>query len=98
MADEGVSGGPLSGLEGYLGKVVVIDTKSSYVFIGRFAGVQGEYFVLEEADAHDCSQGRANKDLYIVDARRYGFHPNRERVVVKICETVSMSEIGEVSE
>ena len=74
----------------------MIDTKSTYVFIGRFKGVQGEYFVLEDVDVHDCSQGRANKDLYILDAKRYGVQPNRDRVVVKICETVSLSAVEEV--
>ena len=86
----------LSGIERYVGREVVIDTKSPYVYLGRLVSLDGEYLVLEDADVHDCSQGRTGKDLYIIEARRVGIQPNRTRVLVRQIDIISISALEEV--
>lgn len=97
MAEDNASDGELSGIERYLNREVVIDTKSSYVYLGMLSAVEGEFIVLENADVHDCSQGRANKDLYVLDARRLGVQPNRLRVIVRRSQIISLSALDEVA-
>ena len=97
MAEDDTGDGELSGIERYLNREVVIDTKSSYVYLGLLSAVEGEFIVLEKADVHDCSQGRANKDLYVLDARRLGVQPNRLRVIVRKSEIISLSALDEVA-
>ena len=96
MAEGNAGDKELVGIEDYLKREVVIDTKSSYVYLGMLSAVEGEFIVLENADVHDCSQGRANKDLYVLDARRLGIHPNRLRVIVRKSEIISLSGLDEV--
>jgi len=87
----------MAGLEGYVDRVIVIDTKSTYIFIGTFRGAEGDYFVLEDADVHDCAEGKATKELYVFEAKRYGVHPNRTRVLVSAREALSVSGLDEVT-
>ena len=86
-----------SGIQAYVGREVVLDTKSTYVCVGSLRALEGGFFVLEDADVHDCSQGRSGKELYILDAKRVGIVPNRERVLVRESEVVSVSALEDVS-
>ena len=97
MAESNADGKAPVSIEDYLKREVVIDTKSSYVYLGMLSAVEEEFIVLEKADVHDCSQGRANKDLYVLDARRLGIHPNRLRVIVRKSEIISLSGLDEVA-
>ena len=85
------------GVKRYVGRDVVLDTKSNYVYLGLLKAVEDGFFVLEDADVHDCSQGRAGKDLYVLEAKRVGVVPNRTKVLVRESEVISVSALDEVS-
>ena len=85
-------------LNGFLGAEVVIDTDSSYVYIGRLERLGGDFLELSEADVHDASQSHSTKEFYTIETRRLGVRSNRKRVLVKRSCILSVSRLDEVIE
>jgi len=69
-------------LKEYVGQEVVIDTKSSMVYLGTLEKIGAYYVTMTGCDVHDASEGQTRKEVYIHDARKYGIKRNRERVEV----------------
>ena len=65
-------------------------------FSGRSTGHDHKYLILEQADAHDLRDTTTNRENYIVDLRRHGIRPNRDRVYVRLEEVVSISVLADV--
>ena len=55
-----------------------------------------KYLVLEHADVHDLRDTNTTRELYVVDSKRLGIRKNRERVLVRIEEIVSISALDDV--
>ena len=85
-------------LNGYLGAEVVIDTDSSYIYVGRLERIGKGFLELSGADVHDASQSRATKELYAIETRKLGVRANRKRVLVKRSRILSVSRLDEVIE
>jgi hypothetical protein len=83
-------------LDSLIGHEVVIDVVAPYVYLGRLAGCDMKYLVLEKADAHDLRDSATTRENYIVEARRHGVHQNRKRVLVSIAEVVSVAKLEDV--
>ncbi len=79
-----------------IGSEVVVDVASQYVYLGKLAGQEARYIVLEQADVHDLRDTSTTRELYVVDSRRFGIRANRERVLVRIGEIVSLSALADV--
>ncbi len=78
------------------GKSVVIDACSQYVFLGTFVGQDHRYVVLEDADVHDLRDTNTTRELYVLEAKQHGVHPNRKRLLVRRDEIVSLSALDDV--
>lgn len=85
-----------SALEQLVGREVVIDVVSQFVYLGRLAGYDSKYLILEQADVHDLRDTAKTRELYVVDSKRVGIRVNRERVLVRIGEIVSVSALDDV--
>jgi len=83
-------------LEPYLGKPVVLDTSGSIVYVGTLREVLEVGFWLDHADIHDCSEGHANKEVYIYESQRDGIRTNRSRVFVMRPVVISISLLTDV--
>ncbi len=81
-----------------LGRNVVVDVSSQYVFLGRLHGADDKYLILEEADVHDLRDTTTTRELYVLDARRHGISVNRKRVLIAATEVVSLSALDDVVE
>lgn len=79
-----------------IGSEVVLDVASPYVYLGTLAGQDSQYLILDDADVHDLRDTTTTRELYVVEARRLGVHPNRKRVWVRLGEIVSMSRLADV--
>jgi hypothetical protein len=79
-----------------IGRVVVIDVVSPYVYLGKLTASDAGYIVLEQADVHDLRDTTTTRELYVIDSRRLGVRANRERVLVRIAEIVSVSALDDV--
>ena len=82
----------------YLDSVVVVDTHSQYVYLGRLAEVTPDELVLANADVHDLGDGSSTRDIYLLEARRHGVRGNRREVTVRIDTVLSISRLDDVIE
>ncbi|MEZ6044358.1 MAG: hypothetical protein R3C11_02005 [Planctomycetaceae bacterium] len=85
-------------LDVYLKKEVVIDARSEYVYIGRLIEYDEHYLVLHQADVHDMRDSSTTREVYVMEARRHGYPWNRERVMIRREEAISISRLSEVRE
>ena len=89
---------PTDGLEQLIGKKVVLDAASPFVFIGTLTGVDPKYIILEDADAHDLRDTQTTRELYVLQAKRLGVRANRHRVIVRLDDVISVSQLDDVIE
>lgn len=80
----------------WVGQQVVIDTNSTFVYLGTLADVKPQFVVLREVDVHDKNDSLATKERYVMDAKRFGITPNRKEVSVRIELVVSLSRLEDV--
>jgi hypothetical protein len=81
-----------------LGKIVVVDTDSSYIYIGRAQREDEIFFILSDVDVHDRSEGQSTKEKYIMEAKKFGLKPSRRCVMVRKERIVSISLLEDVIE
>jgi hypothetical protein len=79
-----------------VGRTVVLDTAGPILYIGRLRTADASGFWLEEADVHDCREGHASKEQYIVEARLAGVRVNRQRVFVLNAAVISLSALDDI--
>lgn len=83
-------------LRKYLGKDVILDTDSRWLYIGVLKEVGRNYFVLEEVDAHDLSETTSTREEYILTVKRDGKVVNRKRQIVRKEVVVGISFLNDV--
>lgn len=91
-----VTRGMSSPLQRLVGDVVVLDSGTPIVYIGRLVEVTDHTLVLEDADMHDCRDGHANKEEYLASVHRGDFSVNRRAVVVMRSVVISVSRLSDV--
>lgn len=80
----------------WIGQVVVVDTSSTFVYIGTLARVLEHFVEMKDADAHDRGEGLSTKEQYVMEAKRYGVKPNRREVSIRKTAIVSLSKLDDV--
>ena len=80
----------------FVGKIVVVDTDSMYVYLGTLDRVEDHFLVLKEVDAHDRRESPSTKEQYIIDTKKFGVKPNRREVNVRKEMIVSISKLDDV--
>lgn len=88
----------LDGVSGYLGREVVVDVTSEFVFVGTLVGEDDRYIILTNADVHDLRDTRTNRELYVLDSKVHGPRANRRRVLVSRSQVVCLSLLEDVIE
>ena len=83
---------------GLIGRDVVLDTPGEVVYIGLLEVIGEHFFELSNAVVHDTLHGRTSKEIYILEALKYGVKKNRKRVFVKRSSILSLSALAEVVE
>jgi hypothetical protein len=85
-------------LEEMIGRVVVVDMKSTFVCLGKLVRVDGQFLEMLDADLHDLRDTQTTRENYIVASRETGVKRNRKRVLIAYSEIVGMSRIEDVVE
>jgi len=75
---------------------VVLDTAGYVVYIGILKQVGDDGFWIEDADVHDCRDGHASKEQYVLEARMHGVRVNRKRVFVPRGRVIRLSALDDV--
>ncbi len=79
-----------------VGQMLVVDTDSSFLYLGTLARVEDHFVVLRDVDVHDRNESQSTKEQYIMDARRFGVKPNRKEVSIRKSLVVSASRLDDV--
>lgn len=83
-------------LNGFIGKKIVIDTKSSWSYIGNLEEVLSDSVVMTDVDVHDNNDTTATKEIYLVNSRKTGIISNRDKVYINMEYIVSFSPFDSV--
>jgi small nuclear ribonucleoprotein (snRNP)-like protein len=83
-------------LSTYLKKKVVVDTRSSWVYIGTLEKIGDRYVVLSDVDVHDNNSVEATKEFYVLESKKTGIKSNRHKVNINMDFVVSISGLDEV--
>lgn len=78
-------------LQEYVGKPVVVDVKGDYLFIGTLSVISDDCLTLNDVDVHDHHTTSVSKDVYLIEAAKYGIKINRQEAKVLCREIVSVS-------
>ncbi|RME04521.1 MAG: DUF2642 domain-containing protein [Planctomycetota bacterium] len=78
-------------LEKYLNQQVIVDTNTNFVFIGTLVEMTPDYVLLQNADAHDITQGSSSKERYLIESKKYVVKINRKEVLIRGDKVVSIS-------
>ena len=87
---------PPAEIKALLNQQVVVDTDSSYVYIGRLVSAGGDYLTLADADVHDTVDSKNSKEHYAHETRKLGVQPNRKEVLVRMARILSISKLEDV--
>ena len=81
----------------FVGRQVVVDTDSHHLYLGKLQSVDEAILELTEADVHDSQTTTTPRDLYIINAIKFGIKKNRERVLVRMARVLSLSALEDVT-
>ncbi len=81
-----------------IGKVVVVDLRSSYVCLGTLVACDELFLELRDADLHDFRDSPATREIYVYDSARIGIRRNRERVLIRQDDVVALTRLKDISE
>lgn len=83
---------------GLIGRTVVVDVDGPVIFLGRLAAAGDEFLTLEDVDVHNLGDSATSRERYVIEARKLGIRPNRQRAEVRLARVVSVSRIEDVIE
>ena len=83
-------------LQEFVGQVVVIDLRSTFVAIGTLQKFDELYLELSDADLHDLRDTETTRELYVVESAMTGIKRNRRRILVVRTEVVAVSGLDDV--
>ncbi len=83
-------------MEEFIGKQVVVDVESPFVYLGRLHAINEKTLVLKAADVHDMRDSTTTREVYVREARVHGIQPNRKTVYIRLEKVVSLSPVDDV--
>ncbi len=86
----------LDGLGDLIGRPVVVDTCTPMLYLGTLVQVDAGLLHLEGVDVHDSTESQASKELYIIEAKKFGVKVNRKSARVVGGTVVSVSPLEDV--
>ena len=79
-----------------IGREVILDVSSQFVYAGTLVGRDERYAILEDVDVHDLRDTTTTREVYVLESKRHGVRANRKRVLVRSEEIVSISALDDV--
>jgi hypothetical protein len=83
-------------VEDLIGKQVVVDVESPFVYVGRLHEVRDKTLILKQADVHDLRDSTTTREVYVRESRVHGIQANRKIVYVRLDRVVSVSLLDDV--
>ena len=83
-------------MDEFVGKNVVVDVESPFVYVGKLQEVRDKTLILRNADVHDLRDSTTTREIYVRDARVHGIQPNRKTVHLRLDKVVSIAILEDV--
>jgi small nuclear ribonucleoprotein (snRNP)-like protein len=83
-------------LRSLLGREVVVDTRSPWVYIGTLEAIQADSLLLRDVDVHDSGELSLPKERYVIASCETGIKANRRSVYINLDYVVSVSLLADV--
>ncbi|MCK5056964.1 MAG: hypothetical protein KAT34_09935 [Candidatus Aminicenantes bacterium] len=83
-------------LKKYLKQKIVIDTRSSWVYLGLLERVLEGAVELSDVDVHENRDTSTTKEVYVLESSKAGVIPNRNKVYINLDYIVSFSLLSDV--
>lgn len=83
-------------IQALVGQQVVIDTDSSFVYIGLLVKVGREFLTVSDVDVHETADSKSTKEQYAHDARRLGSRSNRQVTYIRMARVLSISKLDDI--
>lgn len=80
----------------FLNQNVVVDVESLFVYLGQLEEISDKSLTLVNADVHDLRDSNTTRERYILDSKLHGIRTNRERVLIRMDQVVSISALADV--
>ena len=78
-------------LKKFIGEKIVIDTRSSWTYIGKLKKIKEDSILLANVDVHDNNDSASAKEIYLANSRKTGSTPNRALVYISVDYIISFS-------
>ncbi|MCM8771530.1 MAG: hypothetical protein NC926_00240 [Candidatus Omnitrophica bacterium] len=85
-------------MKSFKNKKIVVDTCSSWIYIGKFVSEDELYICLEDVDAFDISETSLSKQEYLMMVKKDGIVPNRKMVKVLKSKIVAITLLDDIIE
>ncbi len=79
-----------------IGQQIVVDTDSSYIYIGKLESAGADFLALSDVDVHDTNDTKSTKEHYAHETRKLGTRRNRKLTYVRMARIVSVSALDDV--
>ncbi|MCK5004586.1 MAG: hypothetical protein KAS21_05835 [Candidatus Aminicenantes bacterium] len=83
-------------LKQFLNKKLVVDTRSSWIYIGTLENIGDNSIELSDVDVHDSKDTPTTKEIYLLDSKKTGIKSNRDRTFVNLDYIISFSPLEDV--
>ncbi len=83
-------------LSKYLKKKIVLDTSSTWIYIGILEKVFESCVLLSDVDVHDNTDSNSTKECYVLDSKKTGIKFNRHKAYISLDYIVSFSALDDV--
>jgi hypothetical protein len=78
------------------GMQIVVDTDSSFVYVGTLEESGSDYLALSSVDVHDTADSKGTKEQYAHEARKLGARSNRNLTYVRLARVLSISKLDDI--
>lgn len=83
-------------LKEFIKQKIVVDTRSSWIYIGVLENVLEGALELSEVDVHENKDTASTKEVYVNESKKTGGIANRNRVFINMEFVVSFSPLDDV--
>ena len=80
----------------FIEEIIVVDTDSHWVYIGKLKNVGSGFILLEDADAHNLEDTISTREEYVRSVKINGVVVNRKKVWIKENRITSISLLEDV--
>jgi small nuclear ribonucleoprotein (snRNP)-like protein len=85
-----------SEVKDFLGKEVVIDTDSRWLYVGTLKKIDKGFLALQNVDAHDLTDTASTRDEYLVNVKTHGLVINRKTVILNREKLIGLSLLEDI--